>query len=278
MFNYIITIHNKQDLLLRVLRGIEASCSRQSRIIPVLDGCTDRSEALVNEFIASTSLSVEKVITPDVYELRAINAGMARVTEGFVLTIQDDVILQEPELEQKVTALCANAGPSIGVISPRHGVNIRRMPLLRQFKRSGVVPLMDICDRVCRPEEAWAQSERLEYGQLIYRMAAVGSPMIIPEPVWRALGRFDEEMFSLMWFDIEYNLRALRAGFKNAVYPLRFESNDDWGTMRVKATDREWRRMVQKWSLENMRYVWKKHGAAIAAYHSMQGRPPWTFV
>lgn len=279
MFNYIITIHDKQDLLPRVLEGVAVCCSKDSRIIPVLDGCSDRSEAIVDEFMATSGLNVEKVITPNVFELRALNAGMARVAEGFVMTIQDDVILQEPGLEKKVENLYAETGPSLGVISPRHGVNICRMALLPQFRRSGLVRLMDIYDRVCRPEEAWEQSVRVEYGQLVYRMAAGGSPMIIPESVWRTIGTFDDVMAPHMWHDIEYSLRSLRSGFKNAVFPLHFESQEEWGTMRQNSkADPKWDTELRRISLKNMRYVWKKHGAAIAMYHSLQGRPPWSVL
>ncbi len=275
MFNYIITIHNKQDLLARVLEGIMASCSKQSKIIPVLDGCTDSSEAIVDEFIAKSSLKFEKIITPNVYEHRAINAGMAHVTEGFIVTIQDDVILQEPELEQKVTSLWGDVGSAIGVISPRHGANVRRMPFLRQLRHYGFIPLIDECDRVTRPEETGAMGKQVDYGQLVYRMVAGGSPMIFPERVWKSIGLMDEAMSPLNWLDHEYNLRALRAGFKNVVFPLHFQSEVNWGTMRQKAKDPVWVSMVNRWTLSNRRYIWKKHGRFIGLYLKQQGRPAW---
>ena len=279
MFNYIITIHNKQDLLSRVLEGIAACCSKHSKIIPVLDGCTDSSEFIVDEFTNHSGLNVEKVITPNIFEIRALNAGIERVKSGFIMTIQDDVILQEPALEEKVERLFFDTDPTLGIISPRHGVNIRRMSLLPQFRKSGFIRLMDIYDRVCRPEEAWEQSVRVEYGQLIYRMAAGGSPMIIPELVWKSIGSFDDALAPHMWHDIEYNLRSLRAGFKNAVYPLHFESKEEWGTMRQNSkTNPKWNSDLRRVSLRNMRYVWKKHGTAIAMYHSLQGRPSWMFL
>jgi glycosyltransferase involved in cell wall biosynthesis len=277
MFNYIITIHNKQDLLPRVLEGIAGCCSKQSKIIPVLDGCTDGSEAIVDQFIAASGLNVEKVMTPDVYEHCAINAGMARVTEGFIMTIQDDVILQEPELEQKVTALCAEVGPTVGVISPRHGANVRRTPFLRQLRHYGFVPLIDEYERVTRPEEAGTMGERVEYGQVVYRMVAGGSPMIFPERVWKSIRRMDEAMAPLNWADHEYNLRALQAGFRNAVFPLHFESDVSWGTMRQKAKDDAWVSMVNRWTLSNRRYVWKKHGRFINLYNKQQGKPAWVW-
>lgn len=266
MFNYIVTIHNKQDLLSRVLEGLASCCSKRSKIIPILDGCADNSEAIVDEFIATGRFNVEKVITPDVYELRAINAGMARVSHGFIMTIQDDVILQEPELEQKITALCTEVGPNIGVISLRHGANVRRTPLLRQLRQSGFVSLIEEFERVTRHEEAPIMGERVEYGQIVYRMVAGGSPMVFPEKVWKSIGRMDEAMAPLMWNDHEYNLRALQEGFRNVVFPLRFESDVAWGTMRQKAKNNVFVSMVNGWSLLNRRFIWKKHGRFINFY------------
>lgn len=275
VFNYIITIHNKEDLLPSVLEGIAACCSKQSKIIPVLDGCTDNSEAIVDEFIATSGLNVEKVITPDVYEIRALNAGMARVTEGYIMTIQDDIILQEPELEKKIIALCAEVGATIGVISPRHGANVRRTAFLRQLRQSGMVPLIDEYERATRPEETQASCEQVDYGSIVYRMVAGGSPMIIPESIWQAIGRMDDAMAPLMWHDHEYSLRALQAGFRNVVFPLHFESNIDWGTMRQKAKNNAWVSMVRNWTLSNRRYVWKKHSQFINRYNKQQGKPEW---
>lgn len=278
VFNYIITIHNKEDILLRVLEGVAECCSEKSQIIPVLDGCTDRSEEIVDEFTAASGLNVKKVITPDVYELRAINAGMDCVPEGFIMTIQDDVILQEPELENKVIELCAEVGPSIGLISPRHGVNVRRTPVLRQLRKSGLLPLIDEFDRIARPEEAFGTAEQVDYGQLTYRMVAGGSPMIFPEKLWRRVGQMDEIMVPFMWFDHEYNLRALRAGFRNVVFPLHFLSQEDWGTSRQKAKDRNWKMWFDGIVLRNRRYLWKKYGQFIDSYLREQGKRRWSLI
>ena len=43
MFYYIITIHNKEDLITDVLNGIKNNISN-GKIICVLDGCTDDTE------------------------------------------------------------------------------------------------------------------------------------------------------------------------------------------------------------------------------------------
>ena len=90
--------------------------------------------------------------------------------------------------------------------------------------------------------------------------------MIIPERVWKRLGGMAPGLAPLMWGDHEYNLRALRGGFQNVIYPLRYRSDVEWGTTRVKARDSEWTRKFNLWALQNRRYVWRMHGPFIRKY------------
>ena len=50
-FNYIITVHNREDLIEKVLTSILLCSGQNSHIYAVLDGCTDRSEAIIDELL-----------------------------------------------------------------------------------------------------------------------------------------------------------------------------------------------------------------------------------
>ncbi len=47
-FNYIVTIHNKEDLIEQVVNGILIAAGENSHIYLVLDGCTDGTEAVID--------------------------------------------------------------------------------------------------------------------------------------------------------------------------------------------------------------------------------------
>ena len=266
MFTYIVTIHNSQELLPRTLAGIGEACTPTSEIVAILDGCSDNSENVVDSFTAQSGLNVRKVRTDDVHELRSLNAGLAQIREGYAVCVQDDVVLQQRDLEHLVTDLYDRVGPSLGVVSFRHAMNVRRLGVVRQLRRSGLKPLVVECDRVIRPEEATSQMKAVPYGQLVFRMVAGGSPFVIPQTVRTAINAFEDEMAPYMWFDHEYSLRAAAAGFHNGVYPVRFVSELQWGGSRKVPMSPKKRAEFDAVVLRNRRFIWRRHGRFIRAH------------
>ena len=105
-FNYIITIHNKENLIEKVLKSVISCCRENSYIYPVLDGCTDNTESIINSIIADNrQIPIKKIYTPDVHEILSINAALKVASQdekGCNIILQDDVILEDQELEKKV--------------------------------------------------------------------------------------------------------------------------------------------------------------------------------
>jgi glycosyltransferase involved in cell wall biosynthesis len=266
LFNYIVTIHNQEEILARTLDGLARCCSRDSRVIAVLDGCTDRSEEIVDTFTQESRLDVETIRTPDVYEVLALNAGLSRVREGFVVCIQDDIVLEEPLLEERVVSLYESHGSKLGLVSLRHAMNVRRAPLRRQIRLLSPDPMVDECDRVCNPAELPSRHTspfaQVAYGELVIRMVAGASPLVIPPSVWSSIGPFDEALAPYMWADHEYSLRALERGFVNGLFALRFTSLPEWGGTR-RNRSRRFRKQLSRVSRRNRRRVWRQHGAFI---------------
>jgi len=262
-FNYIITIHNKQEVLERTLAGVEQCCSEASVIYPVLDGCTDRSAEIVAEFARRTSRQVIVTETPDVHEIQSINAALRQIDQGFTVCLQDDVVLGEPELETKVRSLYEREGPQLGVVSFCRAANVRRTGWLRQLRSSGLVPLVEECDLLRQPADTCPGGRAVPYGTLVYRMVAIKSPVCIPETVRTRVGLLDEDLAPYSWDDHDYCVRVLQAGFRNALFPLRFTSAPEWGGTRNDPGFPAAATMIHK---RNRRHIWRKHGAFIAQY------------
>lgn len=259
-FNYIITIHNKEKILERTLVGVETSCSESSIIYPVLDGCTDRSEEIVQEFIQRTKIKVIVTKTNDVHELKSINTALRQIHKGFTIVLQDDIILQEPDLEKKIEELYKKIGPSLGNVSFCRAANLQRTPFLRQLKYSGLRPLVEECDLVKAIHDPCANAQDIDYEKFVYRMVAIKSPICIPESVLKNVGIFDENLAPYGYDDHEYCMRILKAGFKNGLFPLRFESKLEWGGTRE---DKNFSRTLRGIHIKNTIYIWKKHGHFI---------------
>ena len=95
-FNYIITIHNKEHLIRKVLNGVKNSMTENSVIYPVLDGCTDNTEHVIDEFqrVALAHENLEFSLFHDddpVFRLRK-GSQMQRIVDIFGRKLQPQLI------------------------------------------------------------------------------------------------------------------------------------------------------------------------------------------
>lgn len=259
-FNYIIPIFNKEDILPMTLDGIDRCASSNARIFTVIDGCTDRSEQVVDEFTLRTGRDVIKIHMPDVHMLRSVNAALKRVEQGFSVVMQDDIILKEEEFEEKISALYQRMGERLGVVSLRMAANVALTPLLRRIPMKSISPMIEEIDYMIKIDEP--QDFVIgNYGCFYPRMEAINGPNVIPWAVRQKIGILDEALAPYGYDDPEYCLRAMKAGFINGLFPLKFRSDVEWGgTRRSKKYMAEVRRIHTR----NRKYVWNKHGDYIS--------------
>ena len=231
-FNYIITIHNKADLIEKTLMCVLMCCRENSHIYPVLDGCTDKTEEIVDNVIrAFANVPITKVHTADVHELLSINAGLCASDQrgnGFNIVLQDDVLLADFLLEKKVTALYEWAGPQLGYVSFRLGVNLAK----DAARSDDAVPFSDYIENIYG--HGLIQAEPLMPGWLAYRTVPIKSPVCIPFEIFRKVGILDQRLAPYGHDDVEYAIRGIKAGYRNAVFALRFYSDVKWGGTRIK--------------------------------------------
>jgi glycosyltransferase involved in cell wall biosynthesis len=98
-----LTIHNKEVVLEDALRRIKLFTSGAYELICVLDGCTDRSEEILNEFIRDNKdLSIKVIYADDVFETKANNLA-AKISSGdYIIIIQDDICLNEDKWNERL--------------------------------------------------------------------------------------------------------------------------------------------------------------------------------
>ncbi|MEJ2883673.1 glycosyltransferase [Pedobacter sp. GR22-6] len=228
-FNYIITIHNKQDLIAEVLYHVVECMSESSEVFAVLDGCTDGSEERVNDIAAQyPNHRIHKIFENDVHELKSINAGILAAThqgECYNIILQDDVLLTDHLIESRLTALYSTM-PNLGIVSLRHGANISRALM----KNAATIPTYQYIESEVghRPN----LFKMLSIGEFIYKEIAIKSPICIPSAVVRKVGMPDERYAP--WDDIAYCYAVSCAGFDNGVFAIPFKSDIEWGTTRKK--------------------------------------------
>jgi glycosyltransferase involved in cell wall biosynthesis len=252
-FNYIITIHNREDLIERVLSSILVCAGADSQIYLVLDGCTDRTESVVDAMLSDwVGLPVTKLYAPDVHEIRSLNIALRLIPQegdGYNILVQDDIIIRDRCLEQKVIAIHKHFANQVGVLSFRHGANVDLDELVGEVRESDVI------------ESLYGQGivdSHLAPGHAATRMVCMRSPQCVSFATIRKIGLLDEKYAPYTYDDYDYCLRCMKAGLINVVYALKVLSRIEWGGMR---------RSPQAGVLEimkrNRRYVFQDHAGFI---------------
>lgn len=101
----ILTIHNKENVLYHhVLPAlINFTKWEKTDIVFVLDGCNDMSEMIVRKFCERyTHIKSKILITPDVYETAANNAGIKQSEADYVIILQDDIVVNEQDWNLRI--------------------------------------------------------------------------------------------------------------------------------------------------------------------------------
>lgn len=270
-FNYIVPIFNKEDVLPKTLEGIEKCTSNESKIILVVDGCTDSSESIVDNFIKNSSHPTAKLVLPNVHMLLSVNAGIEEVTSGFTVIMQDDIVLQDVHTEEKIVELYQREGDNLGVISFRYGANLRPTSFLQTLRvnknvewqekniykkfKSYFNQMIETFDVIQSPDDN-AEYPKAEYETYYNRMCAINGPNVIPWNLLRKIGKLDENIAPYGYDDPEYCLRSFKAGFKNGLFAIKYLSEEGWsGSSRSPEFKKNAQRIITKSRI----YVYDKH-------------------
>tara|TARA_A100001388_G_C28774084_1_gene505965 strand:- start:5185 stop:5988 length:804 start_codon:yes stop_codon:yes gene_type:complete len=98
MNTIILTVHNKENTIIKVLSNLLKNLSKKTiKIIIVLDGCNDATEFKINQFINSFKINklLEIIHTDDIWETRANNIGLKKVNTKYATIVQDDMVIKQ---------------------------------------------------------------------------------------------------------------------------------------------------------------------------------------
>lgn len=255
-FDYVITIHNKEDLIERVVLSVLACMRHDGHVYAVADGCTDRTEEILERLRSEyAAMPLTIVREHDVHEIRSINAALRLIRprdDGYVVSLQDDVILCDLALETKVRTLYDRHEGSLGYVSFRLGAN------LAASDGELAIQELDLVENGLQPQIPHAL--HVLPGHIAYRDAAIKSPTCIPHYLLDEIGLLDEDLAPYSWDDHEFSIRALEAGYRNAVFPLPFRSDRDWGgTRRTPHPE------MDAYHVRNTRRIREKHSDFLTA-------------
>lgn len=270
IFNYIVPIFNKEDILPQTLEGIENCAGTDSKIIMIVDGCTDRSEAIVDEFMKNSAHKTEKILMPNVHMLLSVNAGLKTVKGGFSVIMQDDIVLKDTDTEKKVIDLYQKKKEKLGVISFRYGADLKGTSFKSTISINRNVKwnfnqMIETINMIQSPDDN-ASYPIAENGTFHQRMCAINGPNVVPWALLSKIGLLDEGIAPYGYDDPDYSLRSLKAGFINGLFPIKYISEEGWsGSSRSEEFKQNAQRIITKSRI----YVWQKHKRFIKEYNKM---------
>lgn len=263
--HYIVTIHNKEDLINKVLEGIVTSTKDSTyftNIICVLDGCTDNSEQYVLEFAKQldSNYKLYTIIQNDVHELLSINAALRFIQsldgtpDDLIFFLQDDVVLKDENLNEMIEYLYQQQN-KLGYVSFRCG-------LATSLDSSGI-----LCEHsfIESTHGHWKQLNLNHFVEMQEREfstveIAIKSPTCIKKGVLDEVGMFDEALQPFGHDDLDLCIRLNKLGYSNAVFGVKFESKLDWGgTREDKNQDKGYHKNYASIVSRNKVYLTNKH-------------------
>lgn len=230
-FNYIITCHNAEATIERVLHGVSPCCRTTDNVVVVLDGCSDGTEDIVVAVADLLGLPTNIVRTPDVHELLSLNAGLryALQGDGYNVLLQDDVILMDPDLEAHIEAAYATI-PNLGYLSLRAGFNLRE----DAYTHAAPYPVFPQTEDIESVYGSGITANILMPGRFTYRTMPIKSPTVLPCKIVRELGVFNENLAPYAYDDLDMSIRCLMSGYSNGVLSVPFFSDVRWGGSRKR--------------------------------------------
>ena len=233
---FILPIHNKEDLLKRVLTGIVESCLGDFHVIALLDGCVDNSERALVDFINTNNIS-QKFTTltmPDVHEITCLNYGLTKIRlmspapDDLVFTVQDDVVLQESCIDDKFRSLLAQH-PNMGYVSMRLGCD-----LTYEFT-TGMIGEQNLVESEFGHWKplGWTHYTVVNHGDFVKKQIAIRSPTCVQWKRYQEVGYYDAALAPCGWDCHDFSIRMMQHGYQNGVFAMKYQSDLSWGAMRT---------------------------------------------
>jgi glycosyltransferase involved in cell wall biosynthesis len=252
--SFILTVHNKDFLLLQVLESIKIFSTGVFELIIVLDGCTDNSSKIVNIFKKENqNLKIVIIETPDVFETKANNAGLRLATGDIIIIIQDDMLVNEKAWNDRLTkpfrifddvfAVTANCAHNWEVNpDSKHIQNSAN----NNNEWSDILLSVDHANR-----------NTIHRSMFAIRQCVNRGPLAINHADFKALGFFDEDFAPLDMDDHDLCFRMTEK-FKKVVgyYGIDYISDLKWGGTRVTGKTASW---LLESNQKNTRIVYKRH-------------------
>lgn len=205
----VIPSKDNLDLISRVLQDIfERTDYPDLEVLVIDNGSADKAVLDLYDHYRRTYPRFSATITPEPFNFsRSVNRGLAAATGEHYLILNNDVEIIEPGWLKEMVTCLAYEGTGIVGAKLLYGNN--------KLQHAGViVGFGGLAGH-------WYMNKPREFGGPMNRLhvrnsmtCVTGAVMLISGNCARAIGAFDEENFAVAYNDVDYCLRAHKAGFR----------------------------------------------------------------
>lgn len=267
MFSITLTIFNKEFLIERVLNSIKNYTTGIYEINAVLDGCTDSSESILDRFISSNpKIKINKYYTPDVCETKANNVGLKNSNEKYCIIIQDDMVINEHDWNNRLLKPILNFS-DVFAVTARTAHNWSHNPHSRCNNTDQFLP-NTWCNLLYATNIA--DKNNLQRNIFAIRDSVNRGPLLIRHDVLKAVNYLDESYAPLEMDNHDLNYRVYKQfGMVSGCYWIHYISELAWGATRANTSPKEWHIKAHH---KNFRLLWERHKDLIIGQKHDQNR------
>lgn len=227
----ILTLHNKGWLASTVIDALIKYTSTPFELVVVYDGCTDNSRNAVESVLKTytTRLGENKIqnyidiVTPDIHETRANNAGLKSCKGKYAILVQDDMIVNEIGWDKRLMKPMV-LWEDVFAVSARNALT--HLPGISNFKVIGRI----------EDDTPRGHYDNIDRNLFRIRDSVNRGPLCLNMEKTKQLDYLDEEFAPSDCDDADISWRAyLNYGWRCGVYPIDYLSDLNWGTARIKS-------------------------------------------
>lgn len=254
MISLNLTIHDKDFLLRDCLERIKKNTTGTYEIIAVLDGCKDRSEEILDEFIIQNpEIKILKLIADNVFETKANNIAAKNSSGEYIAIIQDDMLINEPGWNIRMLEPFKKFNDVFSVTSrTSHNWEINNasqhlnLEILPPGIWSDILIHTDHADKNNTPRDVFAIRDSSNRG-----------PLLINHQDFEKLGYFDECFYPQDMDDHDLHYRAKKElGKITGLYWIDYISDNLWGGTRENGVTKQW--MLDS-NHKNQKIIYNRH-------------------
>ncbi len=248
LIDIVISIYNQEKNIELLFYTLFLHTTTPFQLILVFDGCTDASKDVALRYIEHFKPRLLKKLivreTPNLFETKANNVGFKLSDAEYMITLQDDVFINETGWERRLTYPLRKFD-SVFAVTARIAQDIEKMSLEeeRYMNRMG-------SELGTLPRDVFAVRDVLNRGPVAFRMSYL-----------RTLNFLNESYAPCNLDDADISLRGWNEHrWLVGVFAIRYFSPLEWGKTRAKDSTMDVWGSNQKNKIQLM----QDHGAYLA--------------